>query len=122
MEPRARIFRAADTLRQEGDGVVTEILTPAETGASDLWFGRFATGPGFGIPPHHHTSDTIAYLVSGRARFRIGDDLSEILDMAPGDYVFVPRNVLHTEETIGDEGAEFILTRDGGGGSSIYRD
>lgn len=121
-EPRARIFRAEHTERSADDGIELDVVTPALSGATRLWFGRFASGPGFSVPPHHHTADTLAYLISGRALFRIGDDLSEVLEMHPGEYVFVPAGVVHTEETAGDENAEFILARDDGGGETIYRD
>jgi uncharacterized RmlC-like cupin family protein len=122
MQPRARIFRADDAVRHEDEGIVLEILPPKVTGARDLWFGRFTSGPGFAVPPHHHTSDTVAYLISGRARFEIGDDLAEVVEMTPGEYVFVPAGVVHTEATVGDEDAEFIIARDQRGGDTIYRD
>ena len=39
--------------------------------------------------------------------------------MAAGDYGYVGANVIHDEETLGDEEAEFIMARDGGGGETI---
>lgn len=121
-ERRARIFRADDTDRRGDDGIVFDVVGPEQTGAPELLVGRFASAPGFEVPPHHHTCDTIAYLIRGRALFRIGDDLSEVLEMQPGEYVYVPAGVIHTEETVGDDEAEFILARDRAGGETIYRD
>lgn len=40
--------------------------------------------------------------------------------MEPGDYVYVPRGVIHTEETIGTDTAEFVIARDAGGGKTTY--
>jgi quercetin dioxygenase-like cupin family protein len=68
------------------------------------------------IPPHHHTCDTIAYLIRGRAAFSSGDERAE---MEPGDFVYVGAGVVHSEETIGDEAAEFVLARDSVDGQTI---
>lgn len=39
--------------------------------------------------------------------------------MVAGDYAFVGANVVHDEETLGDEVAEFIMARDRNGGETI---
>ena len=117
-EPRARIIRESDDNRRSGDGVELVVAVSKEsTGAEDLWFGRFTSEPGVEIPPHHHTCDTVAYLIRGRAAFRVG---AERLEMIPGEYVYVPAYVVHTEETLGDETAEFIIARDKAGGETVY--
>jgi quercetin dioxygenase-like cupin family protein len=103
---------------RDGDWEFTPI-TPELTGSKQLMMGTFSTGPGMSIPPHHHTCDTIAYLVRGRAVFGSGD---ERIEMSPGDFVYVAAGVVHTEETIGDEIAEFVLARDNGGGETIPDD
>jgi hypothetical protein len=39
--------------------------------------------------------------------------------MKVGDYAFVGANVIHDEETLGDEVAEFVLARDNNGGETV---
>ena len=113
----ARVIKPGDVQRYETDGFFSEFTEPAHP--AELVLGRFATGPGFTIPPHHHTCNTICYLVRGRAVFDVGDDLSQHLKMEAGDYAVIEAGLIHTEATTGDEEAEFILARDNGGGETI---
>lgn len=115
-----RVIRAADIERKEDDEGFMEALRPEVSGAPELFFARFGTYRGSQIPPHTHTCNSIAYLVRGRAAFISGEGLTERHEMVAGDYVVVPKDVVHMEETVGDEPAEFILVRDGGGGETVY--
>lgn len=56
--------------------------------------------PGHAPRPHSHVYEQIVYLVSGRAKFVVGDD--ELI-MEPGDMLVVPPNVEHWAQTLGDE-------------------
>ena len=50
--------------------------------------------------PHAHHYEQIVYIVSGRVRFTVGDDVREL---GPGDVLLVPPGVEHFAETIGDQ-------------------
>jgi uncharacterized RmlC-like cupin family protein len=116
--PRARIIRDGDAEHRSGAGVELILAVSKEsTGAEQLWFGRFTSEPGVVIPPHYHSCDTVAYLIRGRAAFQVG---AERLEMVPGEYVYVPASVVHTEETVGSETAEFVIARDKAGGETVY--
>ena len=56
--------------------------------------------PGHKPRPHSHPHEQIVYMVSGRARFRVGDE--EVI-LGPGEMLVVPPNVEHWAETVGDE-------------------
>jgi quercetin dioxygenase-like cupin family protein len=56
--------------------------------------------PGHDPRPHSHHYEQIVYIVSGRCRFSVGD---EIVELGPGGMLVVPPNVEHWAETIGDE-------------------
>ena len=56
--------------------------------------------PGHQPRPHSHAHEQIVYIVSGRARFRVGDEEAIV---GPGEMLVVPPNVEHWAETIGDE-------------------
>ncbi len=56
--------------------------------------------PGMEVNPHSHPFEQIAYIVQGRMRFTIGD---EVLEAGPGSIVRIPPDVVHCGEPIGDE-------------------
>ena len=115
--PDVRLIKASEVFRYSAGAFSSEFTEPAHP--EELVLGRFATGPGFKIPPHHHTCNTICYLVRGRAAFETGTDLDRRLEMSAGDYAVIEAGVVHTEATVGDEEAEFVLARDHGGGETI---
>jgi quercetin dioxygenase-like cupin family protein len=58
--------------------------------------------PGHSPFPHSHAHEQIVYMLSGRARFVVGD---EETILGPGDMLVVPPNVEHHAETLGEEPA-----------------
>jgi uncharacterized RmlC-like cupin family protein len=120
MERRSRVIKKEEAERRAGDGVEVIVAVSKEaTGSDVLWFGSFATEPGVKVSAHYHTADTGAYLVSGRAAFEIE---GKRVEMAAGEYLYVPKGVVHTEETVGDQTAFGIFARDEGGGETVYLD
>jgi len=57
--------------------------------------------PGTVVPEHAHENEQVGVLVSGRLRFRIGD---EVRDLEPGGTWAIPPNAPHEVEA-GPEGA-----------------
>lgn len=56
--------------------------------------------PGHKPQPHSHPNEQIAYIISGTIRFFIA---GEAHDVGPGGVIFIPANVEHWGEVIGDE-------------------
>jgi quercetin dioxygenase-like cupin family protein len=56
--------------------------------------------PGMEVNPHSHPFEQIAYIVQGRMRFTVGD---EIVEAGPGSITRIPPNVVHCGEPIGEE-------------------
>lgn len=56
--------------------------------------------PGHKPQPHSHVHEQIAYIISGTMRFHVGDK-SYLL--GPGGVLFIPSNVEHWGEVVGDE-------------------
>ena len=54
--------------------------------------------PGMEVRPHSHPFEQLAYILSGRVRFTIGDDVVEV-----GAGEVVPPDVMHGGEPLGDE-------------------
>jgi len=109
---------ATEVRTAEGVEIIVGV-SKGTAGSEELWFGSFATDPGVKVARHYHTADTAAYLVSGRAAFEIED---ERVEMAPGEFLYVPRDIIHTEETVGDQTAFGVYTRNEAGGETIYVD
>jgi quercetin dioxygenase-like cupin family protein len=56
--------------------------------------------PGMQTRPHHHPFEQLAYIVQGRMRFVVGD---EVIVAEPGTVIRIPPDVEHYGEPIGDE-------------------
>lgn len=90
-----------------------------------------ATGGGFGLveswvpagaspPLHvHRREDESFWVLSGRVRFRCGD---EEIEAEPGSFVFLPRDVPHTFRIEGDDPAHLLTLMTPGGGERFFLD
>lgn len=116
--PGVRVTKPNELVREDATGFEVAV-SPAVSGSKGLVFGSAKVPGGLRIPAHTHTVDTAALLISGRAALRYGENLETRLEMSAGDYAFVGANVVHDEETLGDEVAEFIMARDNNGGETI---
>ena len=56
--------------------------------------------PGMETRPHSHPFEQLAYIVQGRMKFVIGD---EVFEAGPGSVIRIPPDVEHYGEPIGDE-------------------
>lgn len=56
--------------------------------------------PGMEVRPHSHPFEQLAYILSGRVRFTIGE---EVVEVGPGEMVRIPPGIVHCGEPIGDE-------------------
>jgi Uncharacterized conserved protein, contains double-stranded beta-helix domain len=60
---------------------------------------EFRMEEGSQLPSHAHSQEQTGYLIAGRLRLTIGD---EIFEVAPGDSWSVPGNVAHRAEILAD--------------------
>lgn len=56
--------------------------------------------PGMDVKPHSHPFEQVVYIVAGRARFHVGD---QVMEAGPGSVMRIPPDVMHYAEPIGDE-------------------
>lgn len=100
VKPDQRDASTAQTpgmLRAEGCGGST-------VGAQHIWVGHVTVNEGVRSGPHHHGDvESVIYVVSGKARFRFGENLEHSVDAEPGDFVFVPPHLVHQEVNASDE-------------------
>lgn len=83
------------------------------TGAERLWLGRVTVPPGVTSGAHHHgDSESGIYIISGRARFTWGERQQHVVEVGPGDFVFVPPFLPHVESNLSqDEPVEMVVAR-----------
>src|ERR1700681_3298629 len=113
-----RIVRSGDldTNTPQTHGMTrAEAISHARVGAQKLWAGTVIVQPGAKTGPHHHGElETVIYVVSGRARFRWGDNLDFVDEAGPGDFIYVPPYVPHQElNARTDIPVEAVLVRSG---------
>lgn len=56
--------------------------------------------PGFEPRPHSHPFEQVIYIVSGKMRLHVGD---EVMECGPGSLVRIPPKIEHYGEAIGTE-------------------
>ena len=61
------------------------------------------------IPRHNHEAEQLIVIEKGRARVTTGESL-EVRELGPGDIWFVPSNVVHGVEYVGDVQALEIVS------------
>ena len=83
---------------QSGGAVRISGVSAQHTPATRIWFGKVSNEPGYRSLPHHHgEAETGGYLLRGRGRIYFGEGYGEWVDMAEGDFVFVPPLMPHVE-------------------------
>ncbi len=71
---------------------------PQHAPATRLWFGEVRNAPGYRSLPHHRgEAETGGRVISGAGRIYYGENFEQRLDMAEGDWVFVPPQMPHVE-------------------------
>lgn len=68
---------------------------------------KFTIEPGGSMPKHTNTVEHEQYVLRGRARIGIGE---EVIEVRKDDVVFIPAGTPHWYETLGDEPFEFLCT------------
>ena len=100
--------KSADSVKAEavgaGKGTVRQVLIGPDVGPH-FALRRFIMEPGGGMPPHTNTVEHEQYVLRGRARIGIGDEVKEV---SADDVVFIPAGTPHWYEALGDEPFEFL--------------
>ena len=87
-----------------GTGTRRQVLIGPEVGPN-FALRKFIMDPGGGMPLHTNTVEHEQYILRGRARVVMGD---EVLEVKKDDVVFIPGGVPHSYEALGDEPFEFL--------------
>jgi uncharacterized RmlC-like cupin family protein len=104
-EARLRVIRPAHRVPDVASGAMVREAAVSEVlvGARKLWVGSVVLPAGAMSAPHHHgEAESVIYVVSGHARFLVGERYNDVLDADPGDFVWVPPYVPHVEANRSD--------------------
>ena len=88
----------------QGVKTIKQVLISAQEGPN-FALRRFAMQPGGGMPRHTNTVEHEQYVLGGKARVGIG---AEVFEVKKGDVVFIPENVPHWYQNIGEDTFEFL--------------
>ena len=101
------VKHAADLAAEEvaaGEGTSRQVLISADEGPN-FAMRRFRMEPGGGMPNHTNTVEHEQYVLAGRAKIGLGD---QVLEVQKDDVGFIPAGVPHWYRTEGDEAFEFL--------------
>ena len=80
-----------------GSATHTQVLLGADDGAPNFAMRRFVMGEGGGMPLHTNAVEHEQYVLTGRARVRIGDETHEL---SANDALYIPAGVPHSYEVL----------------------
>lgn len=92
------------TVVPSGVKTTRQVLISAQEGPN-FAMRRFVMEPGGGMPRHTNTVEHEQYVLGGAARIGIGEEVHEV---RKGDVVFIPADIPHWYQNIGDEPFEFL--------------
>ena len=110
-----KVVKPSDVDRDLPRGVVGGAeISQATTGATNIYMGVFRVPPGARSRPHYHENcESAVYLLSGALEARWGEQLEEVVELAPRDMVYAPPRETHILQNLSDsEPAEYIVSRD----------
>lgn len=109
----ASVVNASKSYRSLQGSVYHPGISAETVGATSLWLGIVTLGPGQRTSAHVHAQhETAFYMMSGdEVELWSGDKLQHRKICRPGDYLFIPANVLHVAVNRGNEPAVFIGSR-----------
>jgi uncharacterized RmlC-like cupin family protein len=112
-----RVVRAGELSPQTSQtpGMVRLAAVAAGTvGSRNVWVGRVTLEPCARSGAHHHGDcESVICMTGGRIRLRFGERLEESVEAGPGDFIYVPPQLVHQEINLSDsEPVESIVVRD----------
>ncbi len=111
MPGELRVIRPADRVLDAASGGMRReaAISRALVGAERVWVGYVELDPFDISAAHHHgEAESAIYVISGHARFVVDGAVHEA---GPGDFVWVPPDVVHVEANTGGEPVRMVVAR-----------
>jgi quercetin dioxygenase-like cupin family protein len=97
---RAVVRRAEGVADREvaaGRATRVQVLLGPDDGAPHFAMRRFVMGEGGGMPRHTNTVEHEQYVLAGRGRVTVGDEVHEV---TAGDVLYIPAGAPHAYEVV----------------------
>ena len=109
---KGSVVKAGARYRSEQGSDYDPGVSAETVGSKVLFLGVVTLPPGARTRAHvHECHETALYVVSGEIEMWTGDQLQHREMAGPGDYIYIPANVLHVGVNRGSEPAVCIGTR-----------
>ena len=109
---KAAVVRAGTKYRSEQGSDYEPGVSTETVGSQVLFLGAVTLPAGARTKAHvHERHETALYLLSGELEIWTGDQLQHREAVRPGDYIYIPANVLHVAVNRGEKPAVCIGTR-----------
>ena len=89
-------YRWADMPKEELKPDLHRRLIPAER----MTLGHVYLDEGCVVPTHSHENEQLTYILEGTLRFWLGEDESEVVDVAAGEVLHLPSHLPHKAEAL----------------------
>jgi uncharacterized RmlC-like cupin family protein len=109
---RGSVVRAGARYRSEQGSDYDPGVSAETVGSKVLFLGIVTLPSGARTRAHvHERHETALYVLSGELELWTGDQLQHREMAGPGDYIYIPANVLHVAVNRGDQPAVCVGTR-----------
>lgn len=117
---RVRLVTAEE--RREGDPTPGMVREQA-IGVPGMWAGLVRTQARMASGWHHHGEhDTAIFVVDGQLRMESGPGGEDVAEARPGDFLHVPKGVIHRESNPAGQESHIVVVRAGEGPPTINVD
>jgi uncharacterized RmlC-like cupin family protein len=109
-----KVIRPGVAPHEEPRGVVGGHEVSRETaGSEQLFMGIFRLPAGARSRPHFHADcESACYMLHGHMRISWGERLEHVVELEPGDMLYVPPHETHVlENPSATEDAEYVVAR-----------
>jgi quercetin dioxygenase-like cupin family protein len=98
MPAPATHFRWSDLPRER----VTDLLDRRLITGKTMMLAHVYLKKGCIVPKHSHVNEQLTYVLEGRLRLWVGEDLGQVVEVGPGEVLLIPSNVPHKAEALAD--------------------
>ena len=93
---RATLYRWEDLPKEQLNPDLQRRLISTER----LMLAHVYLEKGCVVPMHSHENEQVTYILEGLLRFTLGDDESEVVDVAAGEVLHLPSHLPHKAEAL----------------------
>lgn len=106
------VIRASDRLQDAEHGLIRGWgVSETTAGSQHLSMAHGIVPVGVKSNRHYHPFELAIYVIAGRARAYFGPHDEQAVDVSTGDFLYIPAEMIHSTENIGETPVEYILAR-----------